>query len=92
MTGVGASAHPEGSGQQEDAMTATARAVRFDHYGGPEVLYVTDIPMPVPEPGEVVVAVRAAGINPGESSIRRRSRAASRPPSPPARAATWPAW
>jgi NADPH:quinone reductase len=51
-------------------MTATARAVRFDHYGGPEVLYVTDIPMPVPEPGEVVVAVRAAGINPGEISIR----------------------
>ena len=51
-------------------MTATARAVRFDHYGGPEVLYVTDIPMPVPEPGEVVLAVRAAGINPGEISIR----------------------
>nr|BFE61137.1 NADP-dependent oxidoreductase [Dactylosporangium thailandense] len=47
-----------------------ARAVRFDTFGGPEVLYVTAIPMPSPGPGEVVVAVRAAAINPGESGIR----------------------
>lgn len=47
-----------------------ARAVRFDRYGGPEVLYVTNIDMPVPDPGEVVVEVRAAGINPGEAGIR----------------------
>jgi NADPH2:quinone reductase len=52
-------------------MTDTARAVRFDHYGGREVLYVADIPMPTAASGEVVVAVRAAGINPGEASIRR---------------------
>ena len=52
-------------------MTDTARAVRFDRYGGREVLYVTEIPMPTPSAGEVVVAVRAAGINPGEASIRR---------------------
>ena len=51
-------------------MTAAARAVRFDRYGGRDVLYVTGIPMPVPAPGQVVVAVRAAGINPGETSIR----------------------
>jgi len=51
-------------------MTATARAVRFDRYGGPEVLYVADIPMPTPAAGEVVVEVRAAGVNPGEASIR----------------------
>ena len=47
-----------------------ARAVRFDRYGGTEVLYVADIPMPVAAAGEVVVAVKAAGINPGEASIR----------------------
>jgi NADPH:quinone reductase-like Zn-dependent oxidoreductase len=47
-----------------------ARAVRFDEYGGTDVLYVADVPMPTPEAGEVVVAVRAAGINPGEASIR----------------------
>ncbi len=48
----------------------TARAVRFDRYGGPDVLVVAEIPMPTPGPGEVVVEVRAAAINPGESSIR----------------------
>jgi len=47
-----------------------ARAVRFDGYGGREVLYVADIEMPSPGPGEVVVEVRAAGINPGEAGIR----------------------
>jgi NADPH:quinone reductase-like Zn-dependent oxidoreductase len=51
-------------------MTTTARAVRFDHYGDRQVLYVTDIPMPTPAAGEVVVEVRAAAINPGEISIR----------------------
>ncbi len=51
-------------------MTDTARAVRFDHYGGRDVLYVTGIPMPVPSTGQVLVAVRAAGINPGEAAIR----------------------
>jgi NADPH:quinone reductase len=48
----------------------TARAVRFDRYGGRDVLYVADIEVPTPEPGEVVVEVRAAGINPGEAAIR----------------------
>ncbi|MBF9072722.1 NADP-dependent oxidoreductase [Streptacidiphilus fuscans] len=47
-----------------------ARAVRFDRYGDRDVLYVADIPMPRPEPGEVLVEVRAAGINPGEITIR----------------------
>ncbi len=47
-----------------------ARAVRFDQYGGREVLYVADIDMPSPDSGEVVVEVRAAGINPGEAGIR----------------------
>ncbi len=46
------------------------RAVRFDGYGGPEVLYVTDIQRPRPGAGEVLVEVRAAGINPGEAGIR----------------------
>jgi len=49
---------------------AQARAVRFDRYGGREVLSVRDIPTPRPRPGEVLVEVRAAGINPGEALIR----------------------
>jgi len=52
-------------------MTATgSRAVRFDDYGGRDVLYVTDVPMPMAAKGEVVVEVKAAGINPGEIAIR----------------------
>lgn len=47
-----------------------AQAVRFDRYGGLDVPYLTDCPMPQSVAGEVVVAVRAAGINPGEAQIR----------------------
>jgi len=47
------------------------RAVRFDGYGDESVLHVVEIAMPVPAAGEVVVEVRAAGINPGEMAIRR---------------------
>jgi NADPH:quinone reductase-like Zn-dependent oxidoreductase len=46
------------------------RAVRFDRYGGLGVLEVRDVEDPVAGPGEVLVAVRAAGINPGEIAIR----------------------
>jgi len=46
------------------------RAVRFDHYGGIDVLEVVDVPAPVPGPGELLVRVKAAGINPGEAKIR----------------------
>jgi NADPH:quinone reductase-like Zn-dependent oxidoreductase len=46
------------------------RAVRFDQYGPVEVLQVADIPEPVPGPGQVLVQVKAAGINPGEAKIR----------------------
>lgn len=47
-----------------------SRAVRYDEYGGVDVLNVVDVADPVPGPGELLVRVRAAGINPGESKIR----------------------
>jgi len=46
------------------------RAVQYDNYGGTDVLEVREVPRPVAGPGQVVVAVRAAGINPGEAAIR----------------------
>jgi NADPH:quinone reductase-like Zn-dependent oxidoreductase len=46
------------------------KAVQFDSYGGVGVLEVRDVPRPVPEAGEVLVEVRAAGINPSEAVIR----------------------
>src|SRR5580698_895881 len=47
------------------------RAVRFDKYGGIEVLQVVEVDRPTPGPGQVLVRVKAAGINPGEASIRK---------------------
>src|SRR4051812_15770497 len=52
-------------------MGPMTRAVRFDEFGGLDVLRVEEVERPVPGPGEVLVAVRAAGINPGEASIRK---------------------
>jgi len=46
------------------------KAVRFDEYGGVDVLEVREVDDPVAGPGEVLVAVRAAGTNPGEVAIR----------------------
>jgi NADPH:quinone reductase-like Zn-dependent oxidoreductase len=46
------------------------KAVRFDKYGGVDVLDVREVEDPVAGPGEVLVAVKAAGINPGEIAIR----------------------
>jgi NADPH:quinone reductase-like Zn-dependent oxidoreductase len=46
------------------------RAVRFDRYGGIDVLEVVDVPAPVSGPGELLVSVKDAGINPGEAKIR----------------------
>jgi NADPH:quinone reductase-like Zn-dependent oxidoreductase len=47
-----------------------SKAVRFEQYGGIEVLQVVEVPEPTPGSGEVLVRVKAAGINPGESKIR----------------------
>src|SRR5271170_2940137 len=47
------------------------RAVRFDKYGGIEVLQVVEVDRPAPGPGKVLVRVKATGINPGEASIRK---------------------
>ena len=46
------------------------KAVRFNRYGGPEVLELVDVELPEPAEGEVLVRIRAAGLNPGETKIR----------------------
>jgi NADPH:quinone reductase-like Zn-dependent oxidoreductase len=40
------------------------KAVTFSDYGGPEVLGVTDVDEPHAGPGQIRIAVRAAGVNP----------------------------
>lgn len=47
-----------------------SRAVRFDEYGDVDVLHVVDVDPPQPGPGQLLVRVKAAGINPGEAKIR----------------------
>lgn len=42
------------------------KAVRFTRFGGPDVLEVVDLPEPRPGPGQVRIAVRAAGVNPSD--------------------------
>src|SRR5215813_9318691 len=46
------------------------KAVRFHEYGGIDVLRVEEVARPVPGPAQVLVEVRAAGIQPGEVHIR----------------------
>jgi NADPH:quinone reductase-like Zn-dependent oxidoreductase len=46
------------------------QAVRFDQYGGIDVLRVVEVERPTPGRGQVLVKVKAAGINPGEGKIR----------------------
>jgi NADPH:quinone reductase-like Zn-dependent oxidoreductase len=46
------------------------KAVRFDGYGGIDVLQIADVPIPEPSRGEALVKVKAASINPGEAKIR----------------------
>ncbi|SEG38441.1 NADPH:quinone reductase [Nonomuraea solani] len=51
-------------------LLVTAPAVRYREHGGPEVLALEEVPLPQPGPGQVRVAVRAAGVNPIDWKIR----------------------
>ena len=46
------------------AAAPTMRAMTYDTYGGPEVLTLSDQPRPKVGPGEVIVRVRSASVNP----------------------------
>ena len=43
--------------------------VRATAYGGPEVLAITEVPTPVPGPGEVLLKVHAAGVNQADMKV-----------------------
>jgi NADPH:quinone reductase-like Zn-dependent oxidoreductase len=49
---------------------ATMKAVRIHSYGGPEVLVYEDAPRPEAAAGEVLIRVRAAGVNPLDWKVR----------------------
>lgn len=56
------------------------KAIRVHQYGGPEVLRYEEVPEPMPEPGEVLVRVRAAGVNFADTLARRGLYPAPTPP------------
>ena len=57
------------------------KAIRVQQFGDPEVLHLTEAPGLAPGPGQVVVLVRAAGVNPVETYIRS-GKYAKLPPLP----------
>src|SRR5437879_13410191 len=46
------------------------RAIVINEYGGPEQLIIKDLPEPKPEPGQVVIEVKAFGLNHAETYMR----------------------
>jgi len=47
------------------------QAIGVRRFGGPEVLQLVDVPLPKPEPGQVLVRVQAAGVGPWDVARRR---------------------
>lgn len=50
---------------------ATMKAAQIHGYGGPDVLVYEDAPRPEPKPGEILLRVHAAGVNPVDWKIRK---------------------
>jgi NADPH2:quinone reductase len=57
------------------------KAIQVHKFGGPEVLEVHEIPKPKPGPGQILVRVRAAGVNPYDTYMRNGTYAI-KPPLP----------
>ncbi len=57
------------------------KAIRVHQFGGPEVLKLEEIPTPKPETGQVLVRVRAVGVNPYDTYMRAGTYAI-KPPLP----------
>ena len=66
-------------------------AVRFHRTGGPDVLVVDDVSPPEPGPGQLRLAVVAAGVNPVECRIRRGEVPVAGP-GPGGSGRTWRGW
>ena len=46
------------------------KAIRVEQFGEPEVMRLMEVPRPRPGPGQVLVRIHAAGVNPVETYIR----------------------
>jgi len=53
------------------ALPSIMRAIRLSEFGGPEILKVaTEVVLPKPGPSEVLIKMKAAGVNPVDTYIR----------------------
>ena len=57
------------------------KAIRVRAFGGPEVLKIEDVPTPRPAAGQVLIRVRATGVNPYDTYMRNGTYAI-KPPLP----------
>src|SRR5712671_240196 len=57
------------------------KAIRVHQFGGPEVLKLEEVPTPKPEAGQVLLRVRAVGVNPYDTYMRAGTYAI-KPPLP----------
>ncbi|MCU1239830.1 MAG: quinone oxidoreductase [Candidatus Acidoferrum typicum] len=57
------------------------KAIRVHQFGGPEVLKLEEVPTPKPDAGQVLVRVRAVGVNPYDT-LMRAGTYAIKPPLP----------
>jgi NADPH:quinone reductase-like Zn-dependent oxidoreductase len=69
--------------QREVMLNALMKAYGFTRYGGPETEAFLDLPVPEPGPGELLVRVTAAGVNPADWKVRSGLRRAELPLEPP---------
>lgn len=58
-------------------MSHTMKAATLDRYGDPDVLTLAEIPRPAPGPGEALLRVQAAGLNPVDFKTRAGGSLAS---------------
>jgi len=57
------------------------KAIRVHEFGGPEVMKLEEVPNLTPSPGQVIVSVKAVGVNPVDNYIRTGTYAV-KPPLP----------
>ena len=55
------------------------KAICVHKFGGPEVLQLEDVPDPSPGPGQVLVQIKAAGVNPSDTYVRSGTYAITPP-------------
>jgi NADPH:quinone reductase-like Zn-dependent oxidoreductase len=62
------------------------RAIRIHAYGGPEVMQLEEVPMPIPRPGQARIRVHAASVNFLDVQKRRANWSGKRSITAPAQA------